>query len=887
MIYLSRILGLLISLLFVSFGAVGETMALQPTSLAWVGSIETIRKGKDVRLLVKGSVPVEIGSAEKVRSSDQSFSIQDWSTKPRSDGGLDFEFRVASPRFEAGGYFPLAFEVEYEGGYRPLVFQSGEKLSIQVSLIKSRHWAMLAVVVLAIGLGFSKTFKVLCRRLGLWVESRQRRIAWCIGGFALVLVALGWTGSSWKFLSTTFAGRAFLEAEGSTLHWRKPQLDRWDEWGVITPGVLAQLNHQPRLPIVNTNLGPEGQNMGVMGMFGVPIAQPAALARPATWGYFVLPLRHAMSWQWQIQFWGCLLALWWFLNTLKSGQSGRNLALSTAFCVAPYAAGWSNWPLYASLFPLLGACLVAWLLRAQHVGRSMLAGVALGWVFAGWVLVLYPPWLVIVGSLCALLMLGWVLDHRGELKWGVAQWLALLCALLVAGGLLGSWWWDTRDAIAQVQTTVYPGGRQVELGGGAPVFWSLRGYLNLEAFANEIGPASSSPEISSYFFVPLAMIAVLVLGVLRSPQSSVHNQKFVEGENIPRSAPGSERDAAIPGVISGLRNSPRGRFSADLSRELPIQGTRGVWLGLTAFVAIYGWYSFVGFPLWLAQVTKWGVLTTNRMDLGLGLATVVLVCLLWRPSSAGRELPADMFNAVPNQDTRFRSYVEIGFGIVLALLSAMLAWWVLAHVGPDLMPHNPLPYRVAIALMCAAMAWWMWRRQVASLILAMLVMGLGASFTYAPISRAPKAMALSNAVMPFVMEDGKSRLAKTLVVDSDSVPAMILAATGVPVIDGPLYYPHKSLWQGMRLPADQWPTVNRYQHLTFVPTSDVEGPLYYRVTSPRMDAVTVFFHPESFDFRSTGAERVVSHETLAAALEKSSKLERMGAYRQYVWFRVK
>jgi hypothetical protein len=699
---------------------------------------------------------------------------------------------------------------------------SRESAFTSIIRYKKRHIYILIGILIIIIAGFSSRFTSRCLEINKWVECNHKKIILGIAICFVILVTMGWTGSSWRILADSPAGLSFLKIEGGHRQLMgAPQEYRGDEWGVITPNALAQLNHTPPFPIVNTNIGLEGQNMGVIGMFGVPVKQWAALARPATWGYFLLPLKQAMSWQWQVQFWGCLSVLWWFLNTLRSNQSGRNLALAFSFCMAPYAAAWSNWPLYASIFPLLAFCLFATLLRTHRRWFAAALGIGLGWAIASWVLVLYPPWLVIVGSLCAALMVGWIIDNRSKLAWGVEQWLGIFLMLLVAGLLLGSWWHDTREAAAQLSATLYPGRRQTEQGGAASLFWSLRGYIGLEVIPHKLGPTVNKPEASSYFFVPLAIFLVTLLGCFQFRRDRIW----------------------------------------------------GTWCALTVFIALYWWYSFIGFPVFLAEITKWGVMTTDRMDVGLGLAFVVMVALL---DASGTGAWFGM--------SRMAQWV---IGGCLAVASAGLAWWVLAHMPQDLLPSNTIIYHIAIALICAAIAWWLWQRQAQPVTLALVVLGFASAFSFNPISRAPKAVTLSDQTRSFVISDKSySTYARTLVVDNNTLSAMALVAGNIPVVNGVLYYPHRSLWEAMKLPSDQWPVVNRYQHLTFEPDAEQTYGQPYRVITPNLDRVIVYINPKIFDYAATGAERVVTSQYNAKTVQNNPQLQRMGESGYYVWFRV-
>ncbi len=311
-------------------------------------------------------------------------------------------------------------------------------------------------------------------------------------------------------------------------------------------------------------------------MTGVPIAQPAAVARPATWGFFLFPLRQALSWHWQFAFFACLLFLWKALGQINPQHQGFNLLLALTFCIQPYAAAWSLWPLYATFFPLALFVCAIFLLQTDQKYKGILLGGALGLLLAGWVLVLYPPWQITVGTLMAILTLGWALDHRSKIQFGTPQWIGIGPALLVAGALLGSWWQDSSEAIALMRATVYPGERTALHGGeiNAP-WWTLRSYLNIEALNIGTGPGVNQSEVSSYFLYPLP---ILLLGLWYSRRSCLYHW------------------------------------------------TMRACMGFILFCLVF---RFIGIPLWLAKLSLWSNVTSTRLDLSFALACTVVMGLVY------------------------------------------------------------------------------------------------------------------------------------------------------------------------------------------------------------------------------------------------------------------
>ncbi|QEA13241.1 DUF7657 domain-containing protein [Comamonas flocculans] len=663
--------------------------------------------------------------------------------------------------------------------------------------------------------------------LDAWVQGHAAQVGTLIWVVFALLVAAGVTGSSWPLLAQG-PEAALVQWRGSPAALGTPRFIRADEWGILVTNALAQVNHVPRFPVVNTLLGPEGQNMGVIGMTGTPVTQWAALARPATWAYFFLPLRQAMAWQWHLPLFACLFFLWQALRLLLPARAGLALVLAASFCAAPYAAGWSQWPLYPVAFGAALWLTLARLTQARHWRAGAAWGAAMGALLAGWALVLYPPWQISTGWCLALLALGWLADGRhARPGWHAPQWLGLLAALTVAGTLLGSWWLDTADAVARMAATVYPGGRDAQTGAdiaGAP-WWLLRGYLNgallhggLAPDAAALVPAmyANESEMSAFILLPLPLL------LLAAWQAT---------------------------------------------RAHPLRWTLRACL---AFVAFWLVFRFVGIAPWLARATLWSRVTGVRLDLSLGLACTALLALLaagWAArtaasASAGR--------------------VQAGVAMAVALASAGLVALEFAWLPAGVLQTDGAGTRLAMALGVGASAWWLMRGRVGAAAALLLALGLSAGLAFNPWSRAPRSMALAPEVAALAA-DANGQVPRTLVLSADAKAAVTLAAAGVPVVNGVLYYPQPVLWQGMGLTPQDWPAVNRYQHLSFVATPlPANGPPW-RVAG-ELDRVRVSVDALRFDFASTGAGRVLARGEDARRLRESPRLHELGEVDGWVWF---
>ncbi|MEE4128158.1 hypothetical protein [Pseudomonas viridiflava] len=395
----------------------------------------------------------------------------------------------------------------------------------------------------------------------------------CVVLVFLLFTALGLTGSS---LNLGLRNTPFVDADMTRI-WGHERPIRSDEWLVLTPMAIAQHNHTPRHPVLNTSLGLDGQNMLVVGMAGVPVAHVSTLAKPATWGFFVFDLKRALAWYWWFPTFGCFLALAHLLNALAPGRWRQGFLFALLFVAAPYAVAWSFWPAYAVFFPCVALLCLLKILSARSTWLLLPLGVLAGLALAGFVLLLYPPWQVSVGYVFIALLAGLVWRDRLYRGIRLEHLLAILLAVLIAGIVLISWWLSAQDAIHAMMRTVYPGQRHIEVGGNVPWHMTLKGYTNLTALAYTENSTVNQSEIASFYYY-LLPLATLFL----------------------------------------LRARQRALDASDIA--------------LTIIMSLILIYMLIGFGPTLSTYSLWSYVPPNRADLAFGLASLILTHLLIRPA---------------------------------------------------------------------------------------------------------------------------------------------------------------------------------------------------------------------------------------------------------------
>ncbi|MGA9770337.1 MAG: hypothetical protein WBV94_14965 [Blastocatellia bacterium] len=390
-------------------------------------------------------------------------------------------------------------------------------------------------------------------------------------------VTAGWWApekaySGYLFNVVSPPGQGSYRIDESTLQsllMGEAKIIRWDELTVATPYSLSQLSHTPRFPVVNTNIG-NGQNMLLTPH--VPVWHVVTLARPATWGYFILGAQRGLAWYWWFPMFACFTVLYLLFEVLFQGHKGIAAFGAFWFCASAYVVCWSLWPAYLTFFIALAVLAFYKLLVSDKHLVQALCALMIGLSLPGFVMFLYPAWQVpmayFFGVVLVCLFIRDKLYHAFK-PFDIRKALYLVAGLLIAGALTYSFVRTCAPDFKAIADTVYPG-RRVSVGGDHSFGQLFKGFYNIiTIYTSPQGLKNESEASSFYYFFPAVFFAVLI--------------------------------------------------SRRLARQLGIVG----W-SMIAYIVAMLFFLLVGVPQFVARLTLWSYVPGYRADLTLGLASIIL-----------------------------------------------------------------------------------------------------------------------------------------------------------------------------------------------------------------------------------------------------------------------
>jgi hypothetical protein len=646
--------------------------------------------------------------------------------------------------------------------------------------------------------------------------------------FFAILVALGIHGSSipfgaeWWAPESHYSGYVFgfvptLAPSGPRINnlalkelaMAQPRSVRSDEWLVTTPLALAQLQHSPRFPVVNTNIG-DGQNMLINP--SVPVWHPSLLARPVTWGYFLLGARRGLAWSWWFQAFSCFTALFLLLEIILEGRPRLAAFGAFWFCASAYVVCFSLLPAYYAFFPALMCVTAYYVLRSNKPLIQLVSGALLGINAAGFFMLLYPPWQIPLGYLSLLLFLA--LSYRDRLDrklWPISgsRALAILIAIVIAGALIGAFLATCLPALKVMADTVYPGQRASNSGTYTlRVFF--RGMYNLiSAYSAPAELGNQSEASSFYYFFPPILLALALSRRLRS----------------------------IVGIVG---------------------------LSLAAYILLLSLFAFAPLPAVVAKILLLNYAVPSRTDIGFGLASIILsvIVLAGLNPLGGR----------PGGDTQSRReqaaavLVSVGFALVIFVTGLLLS--LVASGFP------PVSATMLAALVCGLAAFCLLagKPRIFCCLVGAAVLATAAFFN--PLSTNLDFLYNSELALK-ITELNRTSDAPSLPKSGVPAPAGLSAQEQRPLwLCYGLAYPEVQvqILGGRALPGIQWPpqrelwrcldpsgayehVYNRYAHVQLA--ADWGGQ-EVTFTSPKDDTMVVNVSPTNPVFASMGARYVLA-----------------------------
>lgn len=289
-----------------------------------------------------------------------------------------------------------------------------------------------------------------------------------------------------------------------------PKSIRSDEWLVTTPFILSQYNQD--YPQHNSAIGANKDPL--LTMYNLPARHFSTVFKPQNWGYFGLGLDRGFSLAWNFKLFAFFLSSFFLLMLIARNRFWLSFfgALWLLF------SGFTQW-WFSTIMVEMMACLfiafisLAYILLSHRRSFIIAATVLLPFFIINAVLFFYPPFLITLAWMLAFLLAGFVLtDGRWEkIKRNLTARIPVVTGVFFfVMAVLFLFYLDTRETIAAITNTSYPGRRIIQ-GGDTSLAKMFSGFT--EAPKSEFDyPAnwSNASETSNYFlFFPVVAMAWL------------------------------------------------------------------------------------------------------------------------------------------------------------------------------------------------------------------------------------------------------------------------------------------------------------------------------------------------------------------------------------------
>ena len=430
-----------------------------------------------------------------------------------------------------------------------------------------------------------------------------------------VLIALGINGTS----SGAYYN-AVYEGSDPDLIAGHPQSIRSDEWNVLTSWFVSQV--EQGLPERNGTF-PGGMDTAIPQ--DLPRRDWSVAFRPHLIGYTFLDLDQASAWKWWFPAFALIAAVYCFAVTVLPRRPLLATAIAVGFYFSPFFQWWflpgTFWP---AAWALATMASVIWALKSTSTRSRVIWAAVIAYLTVVMAMSLYAPFIIPVVLVLPFLTAGLVVSRlrEGETWRGVVKrLLPTLAAAAAAGAVTVLWLASKKSTVDAFLGTDYPGERLASTGSGGALSLVRTMSSSFSDALNRDGGflGTNSSEASSFFFIGLLLIPVVVWAIVRS----------------------ARRRTTLPWVLIGLT---------------------AVVVLFAAFVFIPGWDA-VAHLLFLDRSSE------SRIRIGLGVASIALLVYVIR--------------YLDDEDVRAPRAIAYGSGIAFLLSQCAIAVAVVTVGGAD------------------------------------------------------------------------------------------------------------------------------------------------------------------------------------------------------------
>jgi hypothetical protein len=294
-----------------------------------------------------------------------------------------------------------------------------------------------------------------------------------------------------------------------------PQEVRADEIYYQTPYMMNQYFRLHPFEVADTASG--SSNVGLLAE--LPVKHVTTWFRPQFWPFFVLPGDYAFSAWWQAK--GLIMATGVFtLLLLITGSSWLSLVGTLWLLFSQFTQWCYSWPsMLPEMCGLLCFTVVFTLYLTVGRNRIVLAAASIAAVACAinFALTAYVPHQIPYAWAGVFVAAAWMIGHRTDIlrrDESVQRAVALGAFLALTGVLLLVILNDTREAVAGIAATVYPGHRVLS-GGGFSLSTFVTHFLAASESATRFPPEYSNINEASGFLW-LAPVTLFCFGRMRA-----------------------------------------------------------------------------------------------------------------------------------------------------------------------------------------------------------------------------------------------------------------------------------------------------------------------------------------------------------------------------------